>query len=471
MKGKKGLTLIEVVLSMFIIGLIATAFIPSLFSNFSMLFRTREITKNIFEAKQDLERSIELVKNGDYLSDGNKFQSETFNLFGKEIEGVLINQPISGEKKIVAFVPIISEDIQEIVIKEPRVEAGTVGISPLGPIYGFKEESLKGSRGKLDEGSRDYYNLSIFNWYVSKPGFEGFIPGTVNNVNEGYFGTRYPQWPHDYVKVKTSYNVVDNLNNLKEYVEDYQGRHIIFSEIPVSRIGKYGTEEPSQPVYLIGLPVLNSLSLHLDVDTIQEEINTKEEKKLFWSDVSKHDLKTNVEVKLKYDEDLGKFIEIEELVTIPEPRSSELLPLGKDITFFIVFNNTSLEMDKRESIMDSNLGWKINLNERKVEFILGQGERQIKLASDTTLDNNKHILAGQISKKTNGVVKLFVDNEEKTFTGDTDIFNSSPSVLSIGDDNSELNLYEIIIYNSALSEEEINSVRNYLARKHRIELK
>lgn len=470
MKGKKGLTLIEVVLSMFIIGLIATAFIPSLFSNFSMLFRTREITKNIFEAKQDLERSIELVKNGDYLSDGNKFQSETFNLFGKEIEGVLINQPISGEKKIVAFVPIISEDIQEIVIKEPRVEAGTVGISPLGPIYGFKEESLKGSRGKLDEGSRDYYNLSIFNWYVSKPGFEGFIPGTVNNVNEGYFGTRYPQWPHDYVKVKTSYNVVDILNDLKEYVEDYQGRHIIFSEIPVSRIGKYGTEEPSQPVYLIGLPVLDSLSLHLDVDTIQEEINTKEEKNLFWSDVSKHDLKTNVEVKLKYDEDLGKFIEIEELVTIPEPRSSE----RKDITFFIVFNNTSLEVDKIQNLVNSSLGdnleWQLNMNKGKIEFIIGKEENQIKLNTETFFDNNKHILAGQISKN-NGVVKLFVDNEEKTFTGDTDIFNSSPSVLSIGDDNSKLNLYEIIIYNSALSEEEINSVRKYLARKHRIELK
>jgi len=466
MKGKKGLTLIEVVLSMFIIGLIATAFIPSLFSNFSMLFRTREITKNIFEAKQDLERSIELVKNGDYLSDGNKFQSKTFKLFEKEIEGVLINQPISGEKKIVAFVPIISEDIQEIVIKEPRVEAGTVGISPLGPIYGFKEESLKGSRGKLDERSRDYYNLSIFNWYVSKPGFEGFIPGTVNNVNEGYFGTRYPQWPHDYVKVKTSYNVVDILYNLKEYVEDYQGRHIIFSEIPVSRIGKYGTEEPSQPVYLIGLPVLDSLSLHLDVDTIQEEIN--DEKLLYWSDISKDGIKTNEKINIKYDEDLGKFAEINNKVTI-----SENLQLGEDITIFIVFNNTSLEVDK--SIMDSNPGWKINLNERKVEFILGQGERQIKLASDTTLDNNKHILVGQISKRTNGEVKLevklFVDNEEKTFTGDTDIFNSSPSVLSIGDDKSKLNLYEIIIYNSALSEEDINSVRKYLARKHRIELK
>ncbi len=461
MKSRKGLTLIEVLLSLFLIGIIATTFIPAIFSNFSMVFKAKDITENIFAAKQNMERAMELARREENKSDP-RFTSKSFTLFGKTIDGTLIHQPISGDKKIVAYVPNESVPVHEV----PRIKSGSVSISPPGPIYGFLlGQNLTGSEGILESNSN--YYMKIFNWYVSKPGFEGFIPENIDNTNEGYFGRRYPQWPQDYIKIKSSYSKIDGLNSLEKYVEDYQGRHIVFSVIPVSTIGKYGTEIPSQPVYLIGLPILNPL-IHLDADTIQEEIN--DEKLLYWSDISKDRIKTNEKIKIKYDEELGKFVEINNKVTI-----SENLPLGEDITIFIVFNNTSLEVDKIQNLVNSSLGnnleWQLNMNKGKIEFIIGKEENQIKLNTETFFDNNKHILVGQISKRTNGEVKLFVDNEVISFVGNTNIYSNSLLNLTIGSENSELNMYEIIIYNSILSEEQIDSVKNYLSMKHKIELK
>src|SRR5690554_7205697 len=96
MKSRKGLTLIEVLLSLFLIGIIAATFIPAIFSNFSMVFKAKDITENIFAAKQNMERAMELARREENKSDP-RFTSKSFTLFGKTIDGTLRSEEHTSE--------------------------------------------------------------------------------------------------------------------------------------------------------------------------------------------------------------------------------------------------------------------------------------------------------------------------------------------------------------------------------------
>ncbi|WFA09181.1 type II secretion system protein [Tissierella sp. Yu-01] len=457
MNNNKGLTLIEVILSMAIIGLIASVFLPSMTSSLSMMIRAKDLTKGIFEARQKIEVAMEVARDRDTSKYDSRFhEDKSYNIFGKKIEGVLINQPISNNNEFTVFIP----DNSTLEEPMPVIKTGTVGISPSEFFYGFKSGAkLYGENGYLEDDTNYYITLS--NWYVSKPGFEGYVPDSIDNSNEGYFGTRYPSWPQDYIKIK---NNSSQLTNLYNYIDDYKGRYIVFSQIPVSNIGKYGIEVPSKPVFLAGLPVLYP-KIHLDVDTFQHEIYEEEGIEAFWEDILDKNIKTDKKIEFKYNSDNGKYAEFKNLKTT----LTENQTMRENMTVFVVFSSTSVEESHTQNIItkyDGDKGLELKLSEGKVEFVVSKNKDNIlSVKSEVPIDNSKHILVGEIIYGTNGKVVLYVDDEVITLLGDTRNYDNS-ELLSIGDDDSNLNLYEIIIYDSSLSDDEIEKVRVYLNNKH-----
>lgn len=471
MKNNKGMTLVEVILSISLIALIGAVFIP--FFNYSLFVidEGRKMTKETFKAQQDLEKSIEIAKMNKEEQYDSRFFKTNYELFGKKIKGVLITQPAFGDNNLRVFIP----NEVDIAEKLPIVKADSVELNPVGPLYPYNGVKLNGKH-EIDNKNKEYLFMELKRWYASNEGFDGYVPNEINNENEGLFGKRYPIFPSDYVQIDNDSNVLGDL-------ERFVGRHIVYSVTPIDRLGKFGIEVNSRPVYIMGPPILENLSYHLDPYTLRDEngifINDNIEITK-WKDFSTNRVfnpvySTPNKMKISYLEQYGKA-----LVFNKTAFTLNYNPTDQGAyTIFAVYRNTSSALStscniiKRRSFGDEN-GWEIGLYDAKIGFSIKQDVSQTKgiFQKSNTVANEKYIITAAYS---NNNMRLIIDSNEakEELTGNfTYTVNDRNDVeLLIGDSDSNNNIYEIIIYNDELNEDEINIVRKYLAEKHGINIK
>ncbi len=466
MKNNNGMTLIEVIIALFLLGLITVVFLPSTWSSYKMMANAKEITADTFTAQKKVELAIEEARDKmvDFKKDNSNPNPINMDIkaFGKTIKGVSIVESILNEKGnsmgninvFVADEPLINDNLPElewVKVVDKNVKEG---------IIKWEGNKLTGSH-KIKDTSN--YFMSLKRWYVSKSGFDGYMPDRVEN--ESYWGTRYPSWPNDYELIN---------NNDKTELSDlspYAGRHVVFSVIPVAKTGKYGIEVKSKEIYIMGPPIINNLLLHLDTYSLNNPDDSRIEK---WKDLydNKETKKSSGDgAVLGYDN--GKFLSFHnDLLTMDgKPANTD------NMTIFVVFKNTSDDENKTQNLINRNTtqnGWKLHIRDGKIEFLINpsannQADRVI--TSDNKVDKDKYIITARV---TNNDIKMILDkddnNETKTLQRGQNSSYANSAQISIGDTSSEENIYEIIIYNSALSDEEINKIRQYLAEKHRINL-
>jgi prepilin-type N-terminal cleavage/methylation domain-containing protein len=89
----KGLTLIEVILSLALIGLITVTFLPMITFGVQNIFKTEDFTKILYKYQKNVEGSIS------ELRDDERDGSTKFTVFGKEVKGhnIHVNDDPSGE--------------------------------------------------------------------------------------------------------------------------------------------------------------------------------------------------------------------------------------------------------------------------------------------------------------------------------------------------------------------------------------
>ena len=80
--NKKGLTLIEIILSIAILGIIAIAFLPLLTFGYVNLFQTRDLTEAMYNSQQIVEKEMEIARNTN--TDASAL---TLTVFGKSVTG------------------------------------------------------------------------------------------------------------------------------------------------------------------------------------------------------------------------------------------------------------------------------------------------------------------------------------------------------------------------------------------------
>jgi len=469
MKNNKGMTLIEVLLSISLIALIAAVFLPSFNYSLFAIDEGRKMTKDTFKAQQDIEKSIGIAKMRKEEQFDSRFFKTEYELFGKKIKGVLITQPSFGENNMRVFIPN-EVDIEE---KLPIVKANSVQINPGEPLYPNSGKTLTGNH-EIDNKNKEYLFMVLKRWYVSNEGFDGYVPDEVNNENEVMFGVRYPNFPMDYKQIDNDINILDNL-------ERFVGRHIIYSVTPIDRLGRFGTEEESKPVYILGPPILNSLRFHLDPYTlrnrdckfIKDDVDISE-----WKDYSTNAVfnptYSTSKISLSYFEQDGKALKFDKTS----------LKLGFNptthnyFTIFVVCKNVSNEPVNSYNIIrrrtNSENGWEIGLYDGKLGFTVKNEGNMLKNIAQAAASyaNSKYIITALYAS---GNMKLILDRndnkEELNAVFSYTVNNSNPIELIIGDDNVNNNIYEIIIYDAALSENQINEVRKYLSEKHGVNIR
>lgn len=484
----KGLSMIEIIVSVALIGIIATGLLSVSTSYVSMLFDSKEITQDLMYAQQDIEKEIEKVKN--QIEDGIiPLDEDSYILFDgtsykRTIKGYprkesIYNNPgdIDGNRGIL-YTIITDNTIEYKTAQASNVEIKLWTSEEVAD--GYANTTGLNIRSKFNLSDPDNVNLTTLNrWYVTREGYN--IPVRYEPF-EVEIGSKFPRFPDDYFIISTE--KLASLNNIRE---EYAGKHILYAVTPASKSGKMGSTVPSNPVFISGLPVISDLVLHLDASMIDVtsshvRIDGNDTFVKTWYDQSKYenDGKQNIESlqpKL-FDDKFGVFQGTHSKVYDTYARYVRF----ENNTSIIVSDDTSLDLNNMtiyavvrsdnkstvKSIIEKNnssegwyLGWTAASHygfqiwsEGLSEFINGNYNEGI--------DNEWHILRADTSMEFK-IDQGTANSYTKTLGT---IVNGSPIIIKWNDSSGYVDVAEIIVYSGHLTTTEKQGIDKYLNNKY-----
>ncbi|NLN46292.1 MAG: type II secretion system protein, partial [Clostridiaceae bacterium] len=98
MKTRKGFTLVEVIVSIALLGLIAVGFLMALTGYVRYISVTKTITQDIFQAQEKLELDIQTVKSNIRNGTTGGLTEQTFAVFGQSFVGYPLVQQVEQHK-------------------------------------------------------------------------------------------------------------------------------------------------------------------------------------------------------------------------------------------------------------------------------------------------------------------------------------------------------------------------------------
>lgn len=464
--NNKGMTLIEVILAIMIIGVIAIAFLPSISSGYNMLTGTKKFTIDSFEAQKEIELLMEKARKKEDINAYPQIEENSIKVFGKDVKGYKVSMDISNHGKINAFVGDIRPPEPKVPVADKVNLKGMKNNKEIKYIYGAdKDIYLEGSY-EITGDTRQYLLNVIQKWYVSEEGFYPIIPEAYPEIDAG---NKYPVFPNNYELINGE--STKKLTNLEKYL----GRHIIYTVTPISKIGKYGVEVNSNPLYVIGLPFIDGLSLHLDSSYIDSNNGDFQS----WTDLSgTHDLAKPDKPNKTPNIIDGVLYMNGSALKIQENNSLD----SENLTIFTVVKNTESGINRIQNIISkynnsNEQGWQLRLNSENVEFeymgleqYWNWGWRYRKKSNTLVRENygeDKHIIMASFSPNN---TLLGIDGSDFLIQNKnyTNSINNEPII--IGGDSSYVQISEILIFKKSLSEEERKQVETYLSIKHNLGL-
>ena len=508
MSNNKGMTLIEIIVAIALLGIISIGLLTALSNNFSLITKTKAITEEVFQAQQEMELQIEEVKTD--IKSGHPPTAQTYILFNgshqRTVKGypreVIIKNSLgeTGSNNNKIYTIVADERMPQFDVATATNATITL-MTPGGPVpHAYTQTpnlSVKSTATISDPKNVNLLNLH--HWYASREGFN--IP-MVDNPSELEEGNKYPRFPEDYIIIPSATGTT-----LNTILPNYAGRHIIYTITPAAKSGRMGATLPSNSVFLSGLPVVNSnLRLHLDASMISKDdtsaIRTSGTdvyvKK--WGDLSGGNPNNATQnytdrQPLLIEENFGTFqnsygTQYETYAKFLRFNGGQSLSIGhhsslnlNDLTVFVVARSAATTSPKSivSKYGDSSSGnhtWRLGWNEaNQLGFYLkgkyyeahGNAYEDINSISGGVgegLGGEWHVLSGssdlsfRVDKGTINTIPRSISNH---------ITNNQPITIGWDPQNyySTVDIAEIIIYNGILSESDSSKVEDYLVKKYK----
>lgn len=495
MKNKRGLTLMEIIVAIAILGILAVMLFPALTGQYSMMRKTRTMTEDLYSAQQQIEVMINDTKatiRGGEEPDGLSRTYYTIfsgKSYSRTVGGYASNINVhSGNDRITLNAVVADSQLSAFPVAD--IEYARIRLANSSGDLDFAYWDTASLRVNSEFATPEPEEINMYNitrWYVSRPGFNA---PPVDDPLEIEVGSLYPRFPDDYSLI-TNYL----LSDLTPIYRQYAGRHLIFSVTPVSNQFKMGKTVVSNSVFVNGLPYHNNLVLHLDASMIPIEnataVRTTEGTEIRhvarWLDISGYanDARQTTESlqPLLINEKIGD-IEVNgwlydtvtrvvrfsggSALSIPHSSSLSL----NNLTVIVVAKSEATAapktiVSKRNA---TGTGWAYGwTGSNQLGFtVQGPSVNVVNANSGEGLDNKWHIMTATAST-TDGLVTLKMDSEDRVETARTATGISNTSPISIGfngGDYSTVDVAEILVFNGTLAEADLYSVYTYLDNKY-----
>lgn len=479
MLNKKGLTLVEIIIALAILGIVSVSILTGFSSYFSMIVKTKDITKDVFKTQQNMELEIQSIKNK-VLAGSMTEVPVKYTLFEgiykREVKGYPREKIILNNRSIHTIVADIRMPEFEVAKVSDVVIDLWDSISSLK--HAYSSTTSLGIRSGVPVIT-DPNNVNLMNlhkWYVSKSGFN--IP-MIDSPEEIENGVKYPRFPDDYDIIPN-----ETTKNLNAILPSYGDRHVLYTITPAAKSGKMGETVPSKPLFISGLPVIDKLILHLNSSYINKQktdevriVNSNEIYANKWIDLSpsKNDatqVTSNTQPQLTESifnaNQWGKSLNGNAGVNM---KINNFYPnTTTDLSVIVVAKiNQNQAGSPYNSIIGSDSGsWGFGwTSDGSLSYYCRDknGNDYTYASQNKSPDSNWHVFTGIISNK---VIKFRVDGNEVSEN------NSPPSIISTGpvvkiNWQPYLEIGEVLMYNRDISAPagDIVKIEDYLSNKYK----
>ena len=232
---RKGMTLIEIIISIALIGIIAFGILPAISAQYSMVHKTKNITVDSFDSQSEVEnqvvsKRIELRDNTTTIDDFTPTQN--FTVFGVNVKAydLKVTSAKFGNRTIDIF---LSKQLAQRE-KFSSLTANNVRIEVVGGTSNDFANLATGTpslEGKVDAITDSTWYTNVYKWYISDPG-----------ISE-------PVFPDDYKQI-SQYVIPPTQTKITD-LNPYANRFIRFSVTPVDKHGVRGSEVFSKNTVLV----------------------------------------------------------------------------------------------------------------------------------------------------------------------------------------------------------------------------
>lgn len=449
----KGFTLVEVIVSLAILGIISIYFLGAMANHFSLLTRTKNITEQVFLVQREMEEEIDLVKQEIIdlkagVSVPNPRDLKTKDIFVDDLGGIEVSyyevKKSLNSKDYFTLVSNVKSEPLELI------ELENIGVKLLHETinvdngYSTVDFSIVGNFKNLEEYKYDHL-LNQVEWYVTNKEYNIPMPKDSNfdmDDDLDYNSYYFPLFPKDYELIanETVFKFGSSVNTFNK-LEEFRGRHILYTVTPAAKSGKLGIQKVADPIFISGLPTTNNIVMHFDASYISvyddEQVQKNDDN---WF--------------------LKKWFDISSIIGNGKTSPDEFAISGSD-------NKPIVKRTDRDVGFIGQFLSFYNDDDSEEFLEINQETENKTLTAISVVKNRSKDEETEYLK--NGEIELKLeqnsDEGEHTWIVHFEVFESRDNQFLIGGEY--VDIAEIIVYEGELNETTLNEIENYLIEKYK----
>lgn len=384
LKRHRGITLVEVLVSLILIGVIAAGFLTFFSGSFNNILRQRSQNAINFDIQESFEK--QLAESKKHEGTGTDIETFTYQIGNGTKQSIDVKGTNLSYNDKIKKIHLFAANAIETPLGIPDMKVSIPG----GKRYYYAGKGITTPGGKVDTADiQKKSKARIYTesgWFLSDRSIgtssSGIVPvGTIGKTGDGTVSQLVlPEMPTDFQplsKLETGIYITD----------DMRGKYLTFAARAINSYGRVGNYQEADRIWIMGLPVTQNVRLHTDADLAL--LKNRNSTAIIPTDNQPH---TNTEVR-DYFNDVAYGATIP-VLNYKEPainQARQLIALdGRTMQFSNHnFNNgytTSVLIGNRQQTgplltykLDDKLTWGINLE--------NDGRIAIKIVDSTTANN------------------------------------------------------------------------------------